>query len=314
MKFRTILVIQAIFILSVSIAHADSTYKWGKRLIGDSFDVIEKELDDYPGTVAAIVKDGEGRVLFSHDADRRLATGSSFKLFILKALIDDIKEGKRSWSDIIKLDERKFSLPSGILQRWSDGSPVTLYTLAMLMISISDNTAADYLIDLVGRERLEAMMPGSKPFLKTREMYVLKLNPSNHYLKLYLKSNLNEKRMILRRLEDFDLKNLINGPDTPISPDKVEWFASPDELADVILSMRGEEILSANSGVIARKKRWRFIGFKGGSEPGVLQLTQILQSKSGRWYAVSVSWNDTEKDIDPGGIEAIVNRLADLIK
>ena len=49
------------------------------------------------------------------------------------------------------------SLPSGITQSWPAGSPVTLQTLATLMISISDNTATDTLVTLE-RRKLDAFV------------------------------------------------------------------------------------------------------------------------------------------------------------
>ena len=39
-------------------------------------------------------------------------------------------------------------------QDWPKGAPVTLHTLATLMISISDNTATDQLIAIVGRDAI----------------------------------------------------------------------------------------------------------------------------------------------------------------
>lgn len=44
------------------------------------------------------------------------------------------------------------SLPGGILQNWPKGAPLTLHTLAGLMISQSDNTAADTLLEILGRD------------------------------------------------------------------------------------------------------------------------------------------------------------------
>ena len=77
------------------------------------------------------------------------------------------------------------SLPSGMLHNWPEGAPVTLHTLASLMISISDNTATDILLGLVGRENVERMMgrigiaapERNRPFLATREIFALKTAP-----------------------------------------------------------------------------------------------------------------------------------------
>jgi hypothetical protein len=285
----------------------------GAQYRNDSFDKVAKSLRKLPGQVAVSVKRGDGKILFSQNPDLRLATGSSFKLYILKALLEDIDMGKRSWSDLIELDERKYSLPSGVLHEWPSGSPVTLHTLATLMISISDNTATDILIDEVGRERLEGMMPGSVPFLKTKEMFIIKWADRGLYRKRYLKSYLSGKRRILMQIASYNLSKLKPPPLEPIDPDKIEWFASTDELADLILKMKDEPILAVNPGLIDDSKKWSYVGYKGGSEPGVIQYTQLLKSKSGKWYAISASWNNLEMNVDHDLLGSVVLRLADLL-
>src|SRR5205085_7243909 len=107
-----------------------------------------------------VTKNGEA--LYSLNPDTALAVGSAFKLGVLKALKDQIDAGTRKWSDVVELQASDISLPSGTLQIWPVGSPFTLHTLAGLMISISDNTAADMLLKLVGRDKVEAAL-GTAP-------------------------------------------------------------------------------------------------------------------------------------------------------
>src|SRR5215472_9459217 len=108
------------------------------------------------------------------EADTALAVGSTFKLAALATLRSDVDKKKRSWKDVVELRPEAKSLPSGVLQDWPDHAPLTLYTLAALMISQSDNTATDALIGLLGREKVEAFASRNKPYLTTREMFVLK--------------------------------------------------------------------------------------------------------------------------------------------
>ena len=54
------------------------------------------------------------------------------------------------------------------------GAPITIHTLASLMISESDNTATDALIDLVTRNSVETISPRNRPFMTTREFFQLK--------------------------------------------------------------------------------------------------------------------------------------------
>jgi len=52
-------------------------------------------------------------------------------------------------------------------------------------------------------------------------------------------------------------------------------------------------MMSINPG-IASPASWQHIAYKGGSEPGVLNLTTWLVSSSGANYFVSATWNHDE--------------------
>ena len=97
-------------------------------------------------------------------AKRREAAAAS-----LDALRAEIDGKKRSWKDVVELVPEHRSLPSGILQGWPDHAPMTVYGLAGLMISISDNTATDALLTLVGcNARITASLAlGGRPFQPT---------------------------------------------------------------------------------------------------------------------------------------------------
>ena len=53
------------------------------------------------------------------------------------------------------------------------------------------------------------------------------------------------------------------------------------------------EILSANPGIGVDPAVWPFVGYKGGSEFGVLNLTWLLQRADGRWFFLALGLNDT---------------------
>ena len=63
------------------------------------------------------------------------------------------------------------------MHTWPEGSPLTLHTAAVLLVSLSDNTAADLLLAELGRDRVEASLDGAgvgkhpmlRPFLSTLE-------------------------------------------------------------------------------------------------------------------------------------------------
>ena len=62
----------------------------------------------------------------------------------------------------------------------------------------------------------------------------------------------------------------------------------------------------------AKRGNWRYVGFKGGSEPGVLNLTWLLQDQAGDWRILSLSWNDPAAPVDAGTLELIAQRILSL--
>jgi len=53
-----------------------------------------------------------------------------------------------------------------------------------------------------------------------------------------------------------------------------------------------------NTGLDMETGNFFYAGYKGGSEPGVLNMTWLLKSKSNAWYCLSASWNNEKKNLD----------------
>jgi beta-lactamase class A len=232
------------------------------------------------------------------NAEDPLAVGSTFKLAVLAALKNQSEEGRQQWDTVVQLQPEWKSLPSGMLQDWPSGTNLTLDTLATLMISVSDNTATDALITIVGRENVEALSPRNQPFLTTKEAFALK-NPDNaRLLRRYTSGNEAGKRRVLQDLENSPLpgKSLFSA--APIAPE-VEWFFTTRELCNLMTSVAELDAMQVNPGV-ANPREWEQIAFKGGSEPGVLSLTTGLYDAEGNAYCVSATWNSSDEPLDEG--------------
>ncbi len=278
--------------------------------------------------IARLQDDGKIVPIEEYNPDTALAIGSAFKLYVLATLLKDINAGKRHWDDVIVLDSASRSFPSGQMHEWPVGTPVTLATAAAMMISISDNTAADLLIHTLGREHVEAMLSEAgnshadldKPFLTTQEAF--KLKETNHDLgSRYITLSQEKKRAFLDREVAPFPHDSIGHVEGLI--DKVEWFASPRDIANVykyILehSKSGEGakvrgILAINPGLSIDKSRWDYVGYKGGSEPGVLNMSFLLHSKlNGGWYVITASWNDAGAPLKDTQFYGIVQRMIEL--
>lgn len=253
-----------------------------------------------------------------------LALGSTFKLWVLLAVDSKLaaSKGKLTWDTTLPVREEGKSFPSGTMQDEAAGVLHPLRHFATQMISISDNTATDHLIDFVGDAGVEAALKTSKhgkpaaniPFLRTRELFGLKLAATAEELAAYRKMSVKAKRAFLaeirKRPVDLDgaVKDWIEAK-APRALD-LEWFADGRDLCNVMatLGARGKfdpssdllQILGKNKGLEVDAAQWPYLGFKGGSEPGVMNLTFLGKRSDGKWFVIVVAVNDDSKGLDEG--------------
>jgi beta-lactamase class A len=304
----------------------------GHRTLADA----AAEVARLPGQVSFGVyalEDQGPRPLVEARGEEALAVGSAFKLFILGTLAKEIAEGSRTWADTLRLDPRWRSQGSGRMHTWPDGAPLTLHTLATMMISQSDNTATDHLLHHLGRERIEALLTpmGNRvaarnmPLLSTAEMFRLKWIDGGRPGREFMSRDSKGRRAYLEK--EAALLSL-GDMDTPVNPaprflDSVEWFASASDLARLMdwlrrLSESGpaaelRSILAVAPGLSEAKSCFAWAGYKGGSEPGVLNLTFLLRTRTDAWYAVAATWNNPLAPLEEGRLELIVRRVLQLL-
>lgn len=295
----------------------------------DSSEAIAAEVRALPGSSAfalARIGDKAPGMLIAADAEVPLAIGSIFKLFVLAELDRQVRAGERRWTDVVPLTHR--SLPSGLLQDWPARSPITLHSLAALMISRSDNSATDELLHLVGRERVEALLPTlgirdarNRPFLSTLEAFVLK-SGDDALTRRWLAADETGRRALLAELaatgpERIDLARL---QARPIHIDRIEWFASAADIVRTLDSLRRNAasetlaMLSINPGLPRpASPPFRYWGFKGGSETGVVAMAFLVQALDGAWYALATGWNDPNGPVDEQRLARMASRAITMI-
>ncbi|WP_294318392.1 serine hydrolase [uncultured Sphingomonas sp.] len=301
-----------------------------------TLDAVVERLAAQPGTsVFALARLGDGPPQLSkaRNASAPVAIGSAFKLVILAELVRSIEAGERKWSDVVTLDGS--ALPGGGYAQQPKGTRIALKELAERMISVSDNSATDILLFQLGRAKVEAMLPvigftdgGARnvPFLGALELFKLKGVDGGALGARYLSLTPAARRAFLDgAVRDTPIaaipRDLFqNGK--PLRIAELEWFASPNDLIRAMDWLRrhmdgpaGAElraILSKNPGIPDATAHWRYVGYKGGSEPGVLTMAFLLQGKDGRWYAMANGVNDPAKDVDTLQFTGLMTRALDL--
>jgi beta-lactamase class A len=111
---------------------------------------IEQLIGDIPVTFGVAIKYFESGETLLLNNDRTYQLASVFKIPVLVTAIQQVDAGRLRLDDRIELmDEHKTS-PSGILPYLGEGLQPTIKDLLMLMIIISDNTATDMVLNLIG--------------------------------------------------------------------------------------------------------------------------------------------------------------------
>lgn len=249
--------------------------------------------------VTRVGGDGVSEVVFDVGEQGPAPIGSIVKLYVLGALTQVVADGAISWEDEVVVTDSLRSLPSGRLQDAETGTAVTVREAAELMISISDNTATDLLIDALGRERVEAAVLAMghgqpdllTPFPSTRELFQLAWSGDaedrDARRARWREGPEAEQRTLLRELPETLEVDAASVTDAAW-PDGLDWFADTDDLmaAWTWLSEAAEtpagtplpEILSMNPGLPPETAALAdAVWFKGGSAPGELALTWWVQ-------------------------------------
>ena len=283
---------------------------------------LTARLDKLPGQVGfQLQRLDNGQVLAALHPEKPLAIGSTFKLYILATLLKD----KQPWDKVIKLEDRYKSLPSGELQNWPAGSPVTVHTLALKMIANSDNTASDHLLALAGPAHVQSLQGdfglkdahGDSPFLSTLEMFRLKTDASLR--KEFLAADAAGRAALLAKQSGKPAPNpALFDQAKPVAIDQIEWFASPADLCRLMQYFDKTDdattlaILAVNPGLNIPKDRFTYAGYKGGSEPGVISMTWLLRAKDGKHYALTGTWNDPQKPVFEETFAGLMQAALDL--
>jgi beta-lactamase class A len=92
------------------------------------------------------------------DADRPFQMASVFKVPLLAELTCQVVAGARAFDEQITLTDAMKAPGSGVLKELSSGTRLSVGDLAILMIIVSDNTATDILLDLVGADAVNARL------------------------------------------------------------------------------------------------------------------------------------------------------------
>lgn len=247
---------------------------------------VDERLAALPLDVRALItlapRGGTPEVLVSQRPDDAAPLASIFKLYVLLAVAEAVADGEVTWDEQVEVPTSLYSLPAGEFEGQDSAS---VRELATAMISVSDNTATDVLMDRVGRDAVEAAVEASghadpalvRPFTTTRELFQIGWGGEGRS-EAWAAADEAGRRAMLEVLAGEPVPGLDEGGDDSVWDKGVDWFASPEDIvrAYEALDSVGDpvvrEILSVNPGVGLEfdHSAWPLIEFKGGGSVGVL--------------------------------------------
>jgi beta-lactamase class A len=120
---------------------------------------IESIIGGVDGVVGVSIRDLVGGETITVNGDMVFTQASSIKLPILVELFRQAEEGDLDLDQTVSLSEEDITPGSGVLQDLTPGRvTMTLRDVATLMVTVSDNSATNIIIDRVGMENVNGTM------------------------------------------------------------------------------------------------------------------------------------------------------------
>ncbi len=222
---------------------------------------LMKVVHECPGSVSFTILSHDESL--SWEENRRKSSASLIKLPIMMTAFEQIQTGSLNGDAMVVLRHEDHVEGAGVLNGLHDGITLSIEDLLMLMITVSDNTATNRLIELIGKDSINR--------------FCLTWNLKRTFL--------NRKMMDFRSLEmgqdnwtsSMDvvscLKGINEGPFKEASRRKMLTMLSRQQFRDKLPALVGGDVKVFN---------------KTGELPGVEHDCAILESTSGKIAYVAV--------------------------
>lgn len=119
---------------------------------------VRAEAATFNGGVSLFAKNLDTGASYSYGGDRPVRTASTIKVAVMVEAFARVAEGRAKWTDELVLAKEKKVSGSGILAELSDGLKISLRDAVTLMMTLSDNTATNMVVDRVTADAVNARM------------------------------------------------------------------------------------------------------------------------------------------------------------
>ena len=125
---------------------------------GDLDNQVKEKIAGFSGKVTLYAKNLDSGATYSLAGDQPVRTASTIKLPIMIETFSEASEGKVKMTDGVTNSADEKVSGSGIMQDLSDGDVLPLHDLIVLMITLSDNTATNLILNRIGGNAVNARM------------------------------------------------------------------------------------------------------------------------------------------------------------
>ena len=113
---------------------------------------IKKKINQYPNIICGIyikpswIKESPINI----NGDSQFPAASLIKIPVAVVLLSKIDQGKISWNEVLTLKRNNYAAGAGLLRTKRPGTKIKLRQVFKLMLTISDNTATNMMIERLG--------------------------------------------------------------------------------------------------------------------------------------------------------------------
>ncbi|WP_186526188.1 serine hydrolase [Leekyejoonella antrihumi] len=246
---------------------------------------------------AANVSGHQIQVIHRSGPENPRPLASMVKLYVLYAVADAVQDGRLTWKSSLTLEQGDKAAGSGSLAGRPAGAKVTLQQAATLMMHISDNTATDLLIRVLGQKAIARAIATAGnshsnrlaplPTIKQDLWLEWSADPRAVRARKAYPTASPQARMSL--LQGADRSGAVDADLSIAAPQwqhGLGYFASASDIAKVLVLLHNRsakaalrplrEILDTPENGIMSPASWTQVAFKGGTVAGV---------QTGSWYA-----------------------------
>jgi beta-lactamase class A len=130
---------------------------------------VHAAINSFQGKVFLFAKNLDTGVTYSLNGDERVRTASTIKIAVMIEAFARVANGRAKWTDELVLTQAARYAGSGILPELGDGLRLSLRDCVRLMMTLSDNTATNMVLDYLTTDAVNARME-SLGFKQTRIM------------------------------------------------------------------------------------------------------------------------------------------------